>query len=196
MGRRATSQKISYDAQVVAFHNIRFDVCTQLSNMVAIHNVDNARQDVVARCEQAIFAFVTSNLDMSRAHASMYVRRYYKYLAYVIVGLEPIKFADFIHTQNVHILQDAKQSILGHPSCENEPQLLSERPSSHFEQVCAELDAACSDGTASLIMPECRKCRTNEFVQFKSSDQTRSADEGMTNTVVCIKCKSEWRVSG
>jgi DNA-directed RNA polymerase subunit M/transcription elongation factor TFIIS len=117
---------------------------------------------------------------------------------YGLVGLPPPDYLNFLlapHPESrLPILTKTKHHILFGPAitADNPAEKAAPPSASQFDRVCAMLEASCTDGGADEFTPACRKCRTNEFVEFEFK-QTRSADEGMTIEYECGKCKSKWR---
>lgn len=200
MGRRAATKKLTYDAGVVAFQIIRQDACAQLQLLATAYGIAGVSATVIAACEQAIFKFASHRLADKHIYTSLYCRRYYKLLMYDLLGLPPPDYLNFIISVDpqvkLHALANAKRRILFGPdklpSKDQDPAIT--KPQTHFDRVCAELEAHCTDGGADEFTPECRKCRSNKDVEFEAK-QTRSADEGMTIEYECKKCKVKWRES-
>ena len=200
MGRRVVNKKLQYDTRVVAFHIVRKDVCIQLQTFATLYGLAGVSAALISECEQNIFDFASRRVE--QVYKSMYCVRYYKLLVYQIMGLRPPTFIDFIigapPEKRSSILEDAKRAIQFGPV---NPALATETdggPHSQrsqdtvFQDVVCELDDACTDGAEDAFTEVCRKCKSNEFVEFEAK-QTRSADEGMTIEYTCSKCKVRWR---
>lgn len=216
MGRSAGSKrKLKPNAKAVAFQVIRRDVCAQLQQMCTYYGwCPSAR--LIAGREQTMYTFLFSKYDPSVVYKSPHCTRLYRNMSYSVVGLPSNILHVFIHNKEKcdvilpHLLASVrtdtaldtaklescvvppdKQTLNIHDDPGVDPE--SNTDNSHmFQQLIAELDRVCSDGKEDQFTPVCRKCKTNKFVEL-TQQQTRSADEGMTNFATCKKCNTEWR---
>lgn len=208
MGRRAACKKITYDAEVVAFQIIRRDVCAQLQHIVGLHLAnDQTSASTISACEQSMYEFSTQDISDTDAVRSMYVKRFYKLVAYRILSLPPPNMVHFVlcPESRLETLATVRHMIQHgiHPNWAPSTSALYEivdcytdeavgTQSNTYAEAMQQIDQVCGDEAGDSFTQVCRKCKSNVHVEMEAK-QTRSADEGMTIEYTCTKCNLTWR---
>lgn len=189
--------QLPLQSNIAAYQSDRQEICAILESEYGSQcsSVD------IAQCEENVFSFLFHSIPPSRIFESVTCKKWFQSMWFHLFGLPSIQMTQFIQNKDHQhkILQAAYEYLLlsKHPFYYNTPDETTSS-SAHVQneslisQIETEL-AQCSglEGRDEFT-PICLKCKTNQFVEVKS-EQTRSADEGMTNKYKCTKCGAKWQ---